>query len=136
MTDREALLYNCERETEDIWLLVAADWFCEHDELDMERALRWMAKWGKRPHVFEQSIKDGYFPFMWTCFGGITEGLPHAALPRRLCQRLGFWEWRCDASWEEAVLLLGKALAEGDVDCGRSRSVRRRESGDHAETGR
>jgi hypothetical protein len=54
---------------------------------------------------------------MWTCFGGIREGLPHAALPRRLCQRLNFWEWRCYTSWEQAVLALGQALEEGDVEC-------------------
>lgn len=118
MTDREALLYNCQREDGPIWLLVAADWFCEHDEPDVERALRWMAKWERRPHtLINQTNCETGRVWMWTCFGGIREGLPHATLPRKLCERLQFWEWRCYETWEQAVVALGRALVTGDVDC-------------------
>lgn len=118
MTEREILLYTCQREVGDrLCLLVTADWMAEHDEPDLERGLRWMVKWQRRPHLLPQPVDSGRQSWMWTCFGGINEGIPHATLPRKLCGRMAFWEWRGYASWEEAVWTVGVALGQEDVDC-------------------
>lgn len=134
MTDREGLLRACEERPGDrTQLLVAADWAKENGEEALERALRWMALWDRHPHriVRTEEVRDLEqfgrefvvdrvvvgIDWMWTCYGGIREGLPHAALPRPLCGRLSFWEWRCWGSWEEAVVALGKGLLSGDCPC-------------------
>lgn len=117
MTDRQAILAACEERTGDLTqLLVAADWMAENGDLKWETALRWLAKWAKRPE-FSPTSRN----WLWTCFGGLCGptfdcGTNHA-LPRRLCNRMGFWEWRCYASWTEAVEALATALADGDVEC-------------------
>lgn len=92
-----------------------ADWLQENNtEPHVEVALRWMAKNNKHPH----KIDNKKYPYMWTCYGGLTEGLPHAALPRCLCKKLDFHEWRCYYSFYEAIGVLGVSLMKlGDVVC-------------------
>ncbi len=123
MTERELLLAGCENAPGDrTALLVAADWMAEHGDLPWEAALRWMAKYDRYPHrhVYPDEAHEqqpNKHPWMWTCFGGLNEGLPHAALPRLLCTRIRFREWRCYQTWTEAVAGLADALAQGDVLC-------------------
>lgn len=125
MTEKELLLAVCEKNPGDnTALLVAADWMAEHGDPVMEAALRWMANNDKRPFRLPNNRDiDGKnssspYPWMWTCFGGIREGLPHAALPRKLCENLGFCEWQCHGTWVLAVSALGTALLNvGNVSC-------------------
>lgn len=44
----------------------------------------------RRPHHTQTTS----FPWMWTCVGGILDGLPHAGLSRELCTTMGFREWK------------------------------------------
>ena len=127
MTERENLLRQCEERPEDrTLLLVTADWMAERGDPEWERVLRWMERWQKWP----TRLTTG--SWLWTCFGGIHEGLPHSALPRVLCTRLGFWEWRCWSSWQEAVQDLATALSLGEVDChGDPHKVRPGDPGGH-----
>ena len=117
MTDRDGILAACEERDDPIQLAVAADWFDDNDEPILALALRWMAKWDKRPHKLDTDS----FPWMWTCYGGLCGpqfkcGIKHT-LPRQLCTQMGFHEWRCRPSWEAAVRALGDGLSAGDVDC-------------------
>lgn len=125
MTEQELLLAGCEKSPGDnMALLVAADWMAEHGDPVMEAVLRWMAKWDKRPARLPDSRGiDGEViqttnRFMWTCFGGIREGLPHAALPRKICVNIGFREWQCHQTWPRAVEALATAIRNvGEVMC-------------------
>lgn len=115
MTDRTSILAACEDRLGDrTQLLVAADWFAESGEPAMETACRWMAEYDKHPSL-------GYRFWLWTCFGGLCgpvfkNGVAHA-LPRRICRRIGFWEWKGFKTYEVAVEVLAKALVEGWVEC-------------------
>lgn len=121
MTDREAILTACKERVGDIHqLLVAADWFADHNDERMERCLRWMARYEKWPHQSEQNEGYGHW-WMWTCYGGLCGprfhcGVNHA-LPRAICRRIGFQEWHSRPSWIAAVEALADALTQGWVEC-------------------
>lgn len=127
MTDRELLLLGCEQNPGDRnRLLVAADFVAEEGDLKWERCLRWMAEYDRHP---ERNDRSGYNvhgikhppTYLWTCYGGLCGpkfncGTNHC-LPRTLCRRLGFWEWRLYQTWTEAVSGLADGLDQGWVEC-------------------
>lgn len=92
-------------------LLVAADHYdsvSEGNDPLLAAALRWMAEYDRRPHDIG---KDGPSRFMWTCYGGIPSGIPHACLPRAYCAAIGFREWRCYEAFADAARALADAIA-------------------------
>jgi hypothetical protein len=91
-------------------LLAAADYYDSVDEGNDPRlaaALRWMAEYDRRP--FQLPV-PGRRPWMWTCYGGIREGIPHACLPSAYCNAVGFREGRCFKTFAEAVCALSDAI--------------------------
>jgi hypothetical protein len=121
MTELEGILTACKERAGDVHqLLVAADWFADHNDGRMERCLRWMAQYEKWPHQNEQNEGYGHW-WMWTCYGGLCGprfhcGVNHA-LPRKLCRRIGFHEWTQYQTWSLAVNVLADALEQGWVEC-------------------
>jgi hypothetical protein len=98
--------------------LIVADCYEEQGRDVLATTFRWMADQHKHPHKVQRNelfsnegdVISKSYPWLWTTETGLREALPHAGLPKEVCRRIGFGEWRVYTTWEKAVISLAWGL--------------------------